>query len=224
MFQTAALLDSQKETLRRAKKRPKEETRLSGRDNEISLKTSIFIENMRALSEQEMRSRYPGRSYHTISSDDYLPHLLSNKSGIVTNAEGQPFLKDVEELDRSNVRQRYLEDRDVYRQEALAKMSQEQEQEDYWASSSTAIAGKIFQRVKHTATRPFITRMVYDKHVTGRNMWKQSGAQEDAECKLCTGQVEDQRHILCYCPHPLIRDTRKHHWDKIEKEIAEDDP
>ena len=216
MFPMPELLDSQKDVLKRFRKNPGNEVKLSARNNEINFTTRIFIERLKAISGEAFQQMYPKSTVQITTSDEYLPILLSHGCGIITDKNG-PFLLDVEEYDQHLMRNRYLADRDSHRAAALIKMKQQPGQTDYWETSSMLIAGKVFQRVKHTAARPFITRIVYDKHATGRNMWKQTGNEVDAQCKLCKGGMKDQQH-------PQIKSTREHHWAHIERELAVSNP
>jgi hypothetical protein len=115
---------------------------------------------------------------------------------IIWTQDNVPFLEDPEKIDREATYQKYLTERD-YHAQVMEKMKLPVANADYWKTSSIVIAGRIFKNIKQTATRPFVTTIIYDKHETGRNRWKNSKDKTDARCELCGEEIENQQHILC---------------------------
>ena len=72
----------------------------------------------------------------------------------------------------------------------------------------------------HVAGRAVACRIIWDKHWTLRNQWIHGGLPwELSGCRLCTGGMEDQDHIIRGCMHPSMRVCRRKHVARIRAAI-----
>jgi hypothetical protein len=115
--------------------------------------------------------------------------------------------------------QQYLFTRDEIRAGMDPRVKVREQEDDYWTTSRTTLAAQATAKIKSHSLRAFTTRLVYDKHLTGRAKARNSKDITEATCRLCGAEMEDQEHVILHCCHPQMVAVREHHNQHIQDTI-----
>jgi hypothetical protein len=154
--------------------------------------------------------------------DTEVLNYLGNFSGaalIDTTYQGIPTTT-VEQRLHKNLFQSYTQQRDAYRLRRGAPPK--------WEGCSTSLAHHMWRLTTTLGRRAQITRIVWDKHWTGRHRLFQQGLRRTRDdsivddsplCALCQAPLEDQDHIIRFCAHPEMEQIRRSHRAHISAAI-----
>ena len=179
---------------------------LEGAHQDSAYWSRSFLLRAKSFTPQQLQSFYPSSTITHMSDVDFLRPLLVSPFGALCIGDDRiPTLAIYKTLHQQRITKEYYAARDEYHQTACDKLHQ-YTCPSYWSHGYYALAADILKHVARGASLAFVSRIVLDKHLTGRNKLKQELLPDDHEevgrCQLCDAQLEDQRHILCHCQHP----------------------
>jgi hypothetical protein len=176
----------------------------------------IYCQRALLLDQTQLERLYPHTTVTWARDNQFLSELKHNPNGIIADANSNvPLLHSLELISDITAAQTYLTTRDEIRAGMDPLFKVRGQEDGYWASSRTTLAAQAIAKTRSHSLRAFATRMVYDKHLTGRAKARNSKNIEDAVCRLCEAEMEDQEHILLHCCHPQMNQIREHHNNHI---------
>ena len=178
-----------------------------------------FLSDVTDMNPIHFKRRHPESKVTEVSDTELLHPLYHNSNGALCFLDsGLLFLDDYAQHVRQTLYKKYLQQRDIYRQQVYNNQYRINPNPTYWSNSSTRMAGDIFAHIPKGSTRAFVTRMSWDWHLTGLNSCKGSNSLEMATCSLCGAPVEDQAHIIWGCENIHMKAARDFHLKEIDKQ------
>ena len=225
MFPATTTSTEQRTALAQIQKHPQSPVSIAAQYTDTSFETHCFLLRANSLTQDQLRPLYPTATITYATDKDFLTTLLRSEGGAVCSLDSHyPNLQDYADLHLLRKSRLYFTRRDQHRGVFLNTIQQHNEYPNYWESASLTLAAAAVKRIAKGATNNFVTRILLDWHLTGRNKLKCEPNPLDntdvGVCRLCSGDWEDQQHILCHCSHPQMVAIRQHHLHNINTLLA----
>ena len=162
---------------------------------------------------------FSGRN--SLSTTQILPYasvmqtILQRPHGTIVDADNQPVLYDIFLHSSHSLIKQYGIERDISRTNRLRDLDIINTDPQHWENVSLRLAHDMATKIVSSSRRYQLTRLIYDWHETGANLFKREYDTQVATCKLCNAPLEDQQHILLYCTHSRMQQIRDHHLSQI---------